>query len=133
MNKKLKKISFILSCRINEIQDNKLFYKYLLTEYLKYDNSDLNYEYKLYKKGIIQMKIEEIINNKSDTIRINEQEIKILNKMREISKNIFDLQELVIDYEQWGYDANEIEEFITNYPLKMSLFDYNPSNKWGEK
>lgn len=79
------------------------------------------------------MKIEEIINNKSDTIRINEQEIKILNKMREISQNIFDLQELVIDYEQWGYDANEIEEFITNYPLKMSLFDYNPSNKWGEK
>lgn len=53
MNKKLKKISFILSCRINEVQDNKLFYKYLLTEYLKYDNSDLNYEYKLYKKGII--------------------------------------------------------------------------------
>lgn len=79
------------------------------------------------------MKLQEIINNKYDTIRINETEAKILNKMKQITQSIFELQELVIDYEQYGYDVNEINEFTTNYPFKLSLDEYGPNNQWGEK
>jgi len=53
LNKRLKKISFILSNRFDEIKDNKPFYDFLFKEYLKYDNQDLNYEFNLYKKGLI--------------------------------------------------------------------------------
>jgi hypothetical protein len=53
LNKRLKKISFILSSRVDEIKDNKPFYDFLFKEYLKYDNQDLNYEFNLYKKGLI--------------------------------------------------------------------------------
>jgi len=53
LNKRLKKISFILSCRFDEIKDNKPFFDLLFKEYLKYDNQDLNHEFKLYKRGLI--------------------------------------------------------------------------------
>lgn len=53
LNKRLKKISFIMSCRFDEIRDNKTFFNFLFREYLKYDNQELNHEYKLYKRGLI--------------------------------------------------------------------------------
>ena len=53
--------------------------------------------------------------------------------MEKITESIFEFQELIIDYEQWGYDINDIKPFLDNYPFKHSLHDYTPENKWGDK
>jgi hypothetical protein len=79
------------------------------------------------------MKLQEYIKNKKDTVEIDMQELKILVQIQSITNSIFELQELIIDYEQWGYDVNNIKPFLYNYPLKHSIFDYNPNNQWGDK
>jgi hypothetical protein len=79
------------------------------------------------------MYLTEHIKNKEQTIEINKQELKILKQMQKITESIFEFQELIIDYEEWGYDINDIKPFLDNYPLKYSLHDYTPSNKWGDK
>tara|TARA_R100000388_G_scaffold36072_1_gene28108 strand:+ start:777 stop:1031 length:255 start_codon:yes stop_codon:yes gene_type:complete len=79
------------------------------------------------------MNLKEHIQNKEETIEINKQELKILRQMEKITNSIFELQELVIDYEEWGYDVNNIKPFLENYPFKYSLFDYKSHNQWGDK
>ena len=50
MNKE-QKISFILSCRYDEIKNNDTFYKYLFNEYLKMDSEELSTELNYYYKN----------------------------------------------------------------------------------
>tara|TARA_S200002703_G_C3666796_1_gene204698 strand:+ start:58 stop:585 length:528 start_codon:yes stop_codon:yes gene_type:complete len=65
-------------------------------------------------------------------IEVKEKELEILTKMNELQDCIYAIQELVIDYEQWGFDINNLDTFTTNYPLKLSLDEYAPhKNKWG--
>lgn len=79
------------------------------------------------------MNLKERIQNKEKAIEITKHQLKILKQMEKITESIFELQELVIDYEEWGYDVNNIKPFLENYPFKHSLHDYTPDNKWGDK
>ena len=79
------------------------------------------------------MSLKEHIQNKEETIQINKHELQILKQMQKITNSIFELQELVIDYEEWGYDVNNMKPFLDNYPFQHSLFDYKVDNQWGDK
>ena len=69
-----------------------------------------------------------------DNIFAKQKEIEILQKMNELSKLIYSIQESVIDYEEYGFNINDLKPFITNYPLKLSLDEYAPHRgEWGCK
>ena len=79
------------------------------------------------------MSLKEHIQNKEETIQINKQELQILKQMEKITNSVFELQELIIDYQEWGYNIEDIKPFKENYPFKDSIFSFNPTNHWGDK
>ena len=59
-------------------------------------------------------------------------ETKIIKSIDLINKEIFQIQEYIIDYEQFGEkDINKLEEFSRNYPFQFCIMDMNNSNYWG--
>ena len=59
-------------------------------------------------------------------------EIKILKSIDKINKEIFQIQEHIIDYEQFNEKKiNEFEPFIKNHPFQISFDEFNASNYWG--
>jgi len=79
-------------------------------------------------------RIDDVISQRQREIGVKEKELEILNKINEFNKLIFSIQESVIDYEEWGFDINDLESFTKNYPLKLSLDDYKPNtNLWGNE
>jgi len=79
-------------------------------------------------------RIDDVIFQRQREIGVKEKELEILNKINELNKLIFSIQESVIDYEEWGFDINDLESFTKNYPFKLSLFDYEPhKNIWGNE
>tara|TARA_R110002020_G_scaffold196661_1_gene397645 strand:+ start:159 stop:443 length:285 start_codon:yes stop_codon:yes gene_type:complete len=83
----------------------------------------------------IMIKVEknDFVLKKEREISVIQKELEILNKIYEFNKLIFSIQESVIDYEEWGFDVNNLNPFIKNYPLKLSLFEYSNKNIWGEE
>ena len=79
------------------------------------------------------MKIEKnnFVFKKEKEIMVIQKELEILNKIHEFNELIFSIQESVIDYEEWGFDANNLKPFVKKYPLKLSLFEYSNKNIWG--
>ena len=59
-------------------------------------------------------------------------ELNILKSIQKINDQIFTIQELIIEYEQFGQkQINDFKPFVRNYPFQISFDEFSPSNYWG--
>lgn len=71
-------------------------------------------------------------NENEKSIYYKELETNIIKSIDLINKEIFQIQEHIIDYEQFGEkDINKLGEFSKNYPFQFSFDEFNSSNYWG--
>ena len=71
-------------------------------------------------------------NENEKSIYYKDIETKIIKSIDLINKEIFQIQEHIIDYEQFGEkDINKLKEFSRNYPFQISFDEFGISNYWG--
>ena len=71
-------------------------------------------------------------NENEKSIYYKELETNIIKSIDLINKEIFQIQEHIIDYEQFGEkDINKLGEFSRNYPFQFSFNEFGTSNYWG--
>tara|TARA_R100000654_G_scaffold6028_1_gene16136 strand:+ start:392 stop:958 length:567 start_codon:yes stop_codon:yes gene_type:complete len=77
-------------------------------------------------------KVDETHNQIDREIFYKDLELNILKSMQKINDQIFTIQELIIEYEQFGQkNINDFKPFLRNYPFQISFDEFSPSNYWG--
>jgi len=76
--------------------------------------------------------VDETHNTIDREIFYKDLELNILKSMQKINDQIFTIQELIIEYEQFGQkEINDFKPFVRNYPFQISFDEFSPSNYWG--
>ena len=76
--------------------------------------------------------VDETHNQIDREIFYKDLELNILKSMQKINDQIFTIQELIIEYEQFGQkQINDFKPFLRNYPFQISFDEFSPSNYWG--
>ena len=62
---------------------------------------------------------------------IKELELKILNGINKINTTIFEMQKNINEYEDLGFEVNDLKSFTNNYPFQISFDEFHELNCWG--
>ena len=57
---------------------------------------------------------------------IKELELKILNGINKINTTIFEMQKNINEYEDLGFEINDLKSFVNNYPFQISFDETLP-------
>ena len=60
-----------------------------------------------------------------------ELELKILNGINNINTTILQMQKDINQYEDLGFEVNDLKSFTNNYPFQISFDEFSELNCWG--
>jgi hypothetical protein len=64
-------------------------------------------------------------------IIVKELELKILNGINNINTTILQMQKDINQYEDLGFEVNDLKSFTNNYPFQISFDEFSKLNCWG--
>jgi len=64
-------------------------------------------------------------------IIVKELELKILNGINNINTTILQMQKDINQYEDLGFEVNDLKSFTNNYPFQISFDEFSELNCWG--